>query len=291
MRGNEGIGKLETKKLMLILEVVTLFWLTAGWAAQPVESWPEFQKNSQGLYYYLESTNLQNFSCLFSTDSFIGFIKSQGDSNYTYPLKLIWMREGRIYYVLQPSEKLNDPGQRSQLLEKIQLTKNQFHGFYLDWLSFLISSPFADIPITAQVNFQRDTVDVHYFSQGGDSSANVRKVFLRSGRLLRVEVESDSEKVINYPRYEEVEGKWICLGWDSQIYLNQKISSGLSTRLELKKIRDFWMPSRADIIVQTIEKPDQKFRSILFLKEYELDLPLQELPQSTSTDDSSKLKQ
>jgi hypothetical protein len=276
---------------LLVISWFTVIFLTIGLPAQPVESWQEFQKNSQGLYYYLESANLQNFSCLFTTDSFIGLIESLGDSNYTYPLKLIWIREGRIYYVLQPSEKLNDPEQRSRLLEKIQLTKNQFHGFYLDWLSFLITSPFADIPSTARVNFTKDTVDVHYLSQGGDLSAKVRKVFLRSGRLLWIEVESDSEKVINYPRYEEVEGKWICLGWDSQIYLNQKISSGLSTRLELKKVQDFWMPNRADIIVQTVEKPDQKFRSIIFLKEYEFNLPLQELPHSTTADDSSKLKQ
>lgn len=275
-------------KLFMILWLIFLLFLVNELPAQPVNSWPEFQNKTRGLYYFLESATLQNFSCLFSTDSYIGFIKNLGDSTYTYPLKLIWIREGKIYYLLQPSERLNDPALRTQLLEKIQLTKNQFHGFYLDWFSFLIISPLDDIPAAASINFKGDTVDVHYTNQEGSSAAAVRKVFLRSGRLLWVEVESATEKVINYPLYQEAEGKWICLGWDSQIYVNQKITSGLSTRLELTRIQNLWMPIRADIIVQTAEKPDQKFRSIIFLKEYELDLPLQELPQPTTADSTKK---
>jgi hypothetical protein len=193
--------------------------------------------------------------------------------------------------VLQPNERLNDPAQRTLLLEKIQLTKNQFHGFYLDWLSFLIISPLDDIPAAASVSFKGDTVDVHYTNQEGSLAVAVRKVFLRSGRLLWVEVESATEKVINYPQYQEAEGKWICLGWDSQIYVNQKITSGLSTRLELTRFHNDWMPIRADIIVQTAEIPDQKFRSIIFFKGYEFDLPLQELPQPTAAEESTKKNQ
>jgi len=270
-----------------IVWLLVLVFFIHDLSTQSADSWPEFQKKTRELYFYLESSSLQNFSCLFTTDSFIGFVETLGDSAYTYPLKLIWMREGKIFYVLQPDERLNDPAQRAQLLEKIQLTKNQFHGFYLDWLSFLIISPVDDIPAAARVNFRGDTVDVQYTNQEGNLAATVRKVFLRSGRLLRVEVESSTEKVINYPQYQETEGKWICLGWDSQIYVNQNIASGLSTRLELSRIQNIWMPIRADVMVQTAEKPGQKFRSIIFLKGYEFDLPLQELPQPTSPEDSS----
>ncbi len=219
----------------------------------------------------------------------MNFIHSLGDTIYLYPLKLIWLRQGKIYYVLQPSDRLNDPQQRAPLLEKVQLAKNQFHGFYLDWLNFLIVSPMVDIPPSAQVNFKGDTVDVYYTSEEDGAKAGVRKVFLRSGRLLWVEVESATEKVVNYPVYREVEGKWLCVGWDSQIYVNRSISSGLSTRLELNKINGVWMPFRADLMVQTADKPGQKFFSTIFLKDYNFDLPLQELPLPSSTADSNKV--
>ncbi len=279
------------KKLKVFVIFFQLFFifLFIGWQHPVNDSWTEFQKTTEGLYHYLEASTVQNFSCLFSTDMYMNFINSLGDSSYLYPLKLIWLREGKIYYVLQPSERLNDPEQRSQLLEKIQLTKNQFHGFYLDWLNFLIVSPLVDIPSNAQVNFKGDTVDVHYTSEEEEAKASVRKVFLKSGRLLWVEVESASEKVVNYPLYREVEGKWLCIGWDSQIYVNQIINSGLSTRLELNKIQNVWMPYRADLVVQTVDKPGQKFYSAIFLKDYNFNLPLQELPMPTIHTDSSQV--
>lgn len=279
------------KKLKVFVIFVQLIFIFPfiGWQYPATDSWKEFQKTTEGLYHYLEASPIQNFSCLVSTDMYMNFINSLGDSSYLYPLKLIWLREGKIYYVLQPSERLNDPEQRTQLLEKIQLTKNQFHGFYLDWLNFLIVSPLVDIPSNAQVNFKGDTVDVHYTSDEEGAKASVRKVFLKSGRLLWVEVESVSEKVVNYPLYREVEGKWLCIGWDSQIYVNQVINSGLSTRLELNKIQNVWMPYRADIVVQTADKPGQKFYSIIFLKDYNFNLPLQELTVPTTRTDSSKI--
>lgn len=276
-------------KVLMIFFQWIFFFLFVGWQHPDNDSWKEFQRTTEDLYYYLEASPIQNFSCLVSTDMYINFMNSLGDSSYLYPLKLIWLREGRIYYVLQPSERLNDHEQRTQLLEKIQLTKNQFHGFYLDWLNFLIVSPLVDIPSNAQVNFKGDTVDVHYFSEEEGAKASVRKVFLKPGRLLWVEVESASEKVVNYPVYREVEGKWLCIGWDSQIYVNQIISSGLSTRLEFNKIQNVWMPYRADLMVQTADKPGQKFFSTIFLKDYHFNLPLQELPMPTIHTDSSKV--
>lgn len=282
-------GKVKRMNVFVILFQLIFIFLFIGWQNPETDSWKEFQKTTEGLYHYLEASTIQNFSCLFSTDTYMNFVNSLGDSSYLYPLKLIWLREGKIYYVLQPSDRLNDPEQRAQLLEKVQLTKNQFHGFYLDWLNFLIVSPLVDIPPSAQVNFEGDTVDVRYTNEEEGAKVSVRKVFLKSGRLLWVEVESASEKVVNYPVYREIEGKWLCFGWDSQIYVDQRISSGLSTRLELSKFQNVWMPYRADLVVQTADKPGQKFYSIIFLKDYNFNLSLQELPLPSSRTDSSKV--
>jgi hypothetical protein len=136
--------------------------------------------------------------------------------------------------------------------------------------------------------FRNDSVFVSYVTTAEEPTATVRKRFFRSGQLISFEVETQSERVINYPIYEEVEGKWLCAGWDTQIYVDDKVTSGLSTRLELRKIQNDWFPIRANVLVQTIEKPGDKFLSSIFLKEYEFNLPLYELENQEAADSVSQ---
>ncbi|MBN2364971.1 MAG: hypothetical protein JXL67_02325, partial [Calditrichaeota bacterium] len=230
--------------------------------------------------------DIQNFSCLFTTSSYIDFAESMGDSTATYPLQFIWTRGGKNYYVLQPFDFRKDSLNRQQIMEKIQNTKNQFYGFFLDWMSFLIMSPLDDVPPAADVHFKKDSVFVNYATVEEGITAEVEKIFLPSGRLVRVEVKTGNQKIINYPLYEEHGGKWLCMGWDTQIYIDDQVTSGLSTRIELRDIAGYRFPSRADVVVQTIEKPEDKFLSIIFLKDYQINQALQELPLPASATDS-----
>lgn len=272
------------KSLKSLSIFITLFALLNQADAQ--ENWQQFRAKAENYYHYLEQGELQNFSCKFTTDAYLRFIEKYADSTYNYPLKMIWTRAGKIYYILESYPGINDKIQRQDIMQRIQLTKNQFQGFYLDWLNFLMISPFIDIPSTAKVEFTADTVNVQYMSPT-DSTTWVRKTFLKSGRLLKILVESHHDKVFNYPQYEEVAGKWLCTGWDTQIIKDGAVKSGLATRLELTKFQGYWMPIRADILVQTAEKPDRKYISTLFLKGYDFDIPLQELETPADTSVSS----
>lgn len=254
------------------------------------EKWENFKAESQKYYYYLEQTEVQNFTCRFTTNTYINFIQEQADSSYTYPLKFIWTRAGKIYYVLETYPSPADSNQREQILGKIQLTKGQFQGFYLDWLNFLIVSPLEDIPGNSSILFKADTVQVIYTNEEAGKSVRVTKIFSRSGKLMKVVVEYGSEKIVNHPKYTEADNKWICTGWNTQIYRSGKITSGLATRLELHKVQGNWMPIQADILVQTAEKPQDKYLSTIFIKDYIFNAPLQEieLPQHSSGTDSEK---
>jgi len=268
--------------------ILVLLFIFPGHSQNQQETWDTFKKKAKPYYSYLMAGNIQNFSCYISTQTYINFLKEKADTVNTYPLKFIWTRGGKIYYVLQPFPDMENEDERPKFLQKIQLMKNQFHGFYLDWLNFLIISPLDDIPKGIDAVFKGDSVFVSYVTA---DQATVRKRYFRSGKLISFEVETQSEKVVNYPEYREIEGKWLCAGWDTQIYVNDKIRSGLSTRLELRKIQNEWFPIRADVFVQTVEKPGEKFVSTFFFKTYEFNLPLfelenQQIPDSVSQNDS-----
>ena len=270
--------------------ILILLFIFPGYSQHSEESWDTFKQKAKPYYYSLMAGNMQNFSCLLSTQTYINFMKLREDTVNTYPLKFIWTRNGKIYYVLQPFPEMDNTSERPKILEKIQLMKNQFHGFYLDWLNYLIISPLDDIPTGTPAVFRNDSVFVSYTTAEGGHEATVRKRFFRSGQLMSFEVETQSERVVNYPVYRQVEGKWLCAGWDSQIYVDDEVTSGLSTSLELRKIQNEWFPIRANVLVQTIEKPGEKYLSSIFLKAYEFNLPLYELenqqpPDSVSKDD------
>ncbi len=275
---------LHKKLLLIFLLVWGIFSILL--ADNPLE---EFRKQTKSYYHHLEPSPFQNFSCLFTSGSYIDYIMSTGkDSSYAYPLKLIWTRSGKLYYILMPYPAMNQPEERQKVLEKIQLIKNQFHGFYLDWLNFLILSPVDDIPEDAVYFSRGDSVFITYSNTEEGESARVEKIFMRSGRLSKVTVITSEDKVMNYPKYKEVAGKWLCYGWDTRVSAGEEITSGIATRLELKKLNQFWFPVRADILVQTVEKPGEKFLSTLFMDGFEFDLPLQELPYTKEGADTTR---
>lgn len=238
--------------------------------------WEDFKTKTEGYYHFLKKSDLENFKCSFTSSSYLDFVEKYQDSTYNYPLSMIWTKTGKIYFLLEEYPATDSDTARQKIMQNIQLTKNQFHGFYLDLLNFIILSPLSDVSKHVKYNFSEDSIKVCYTAI--DSlGTEVTRIFHPSGQLYKVVVSSPSETIFNYPKYREVDAKWLCTGWDTQIIQNGKIQSGIATRLKLNKINDYWLPVQVDFIVQTIEKPGEKFYSTLFIKNYQFNLPLQEI--------------
>ncbi|MEJ2636863.1 MAG: hypothetical protein P8184_16435 [Calditrichia bacterium] len=265
---------MNSRKYLILSFGLFLLILSAG---QANDQWDAFQKQSEKYYSYLNKNDVKNFTCMFTSSMYLNYIKQAGDSTYNYPLKFIWTRSGKIYFVLQPYPNMEGDATNQETLSRIQMLKKQFVGFYWDWQNYLLQSPFADIPDNAEVRFGKDSISVNYASGEGDLRTEVQKVFLPSGKLIMTSVRSKTETVLNYPVYTERDGLWVCEGWDSQIYKGGKISSGMASRLELNKIQGCWMPVRNEILVQSSEKPGEQFLSSIYLKDYLFNVPLQEL--------------
>ncbi|MFZ0391316.1 MAG: hypothetical protein WAN36_12735, partial [Calditrichia bacterium] len=132
---------------------------------------------------------------------------------------------------------------------------------------------------------------IQYQTGEGASTANVKKTFLPSGKLVKVEMHSPGQKVVNYPIYTEADDQWVCIGWDSQIEQANGKRSGIAYRLELGRIEGYWLPIRADMLVKTAEDPESSYTIRLYLKDYQFNMPLQEIsPAPDSAKTSSRVQ-
>ncbi|NIW79060.1 MAG: hypothetical protein GWN16_06160 [Calditrichae bacterium] len=61
---------------------------------------------------------------------------------------------------------------------------------------------------------------------------------------------------MNYPLYDERDNKWICMGWDSQIYENERISSGMAVRIDYNQEAGRYLPTRLNSVIQARQKTD-----------------------------------
>lgn len=267
---------------MNILKVIGLLilWTSIGVSQ---DNWEQFANDKRGYYFSLENSGIENFSCLLSSSEYIRFVHEQVDSAYYYPLKIIWTKSGKIYYIMQPFPPDISDAARSQLVSRIEELKKMFQGILSDWQQFSLLSPFADIPHDASVRFGSDTVALR-FQIGEDNQIFVtKKLFSRGGQLAKVEWHGEGLKIATYPYYKEVENKWLCGGWQSQFYRGGEIISGMAVILDLKRGQNIWLPTRFDIIAQTRDNPNQRSVMQLFVRNYILNEDIEILSQPTET--------
>lgn len=234
----------------------------------PQENWQDFKNDKIKYYATLEESGVENFSCLISSSEYIHFIKEIADSTYYYPLKIIWLKEGKIYYVMRDFPPNLADSTQKDLITKIEELKNLFKGTLPDWQQFSFFSPYKDIPDGAVVNFGKDTVSVSFRISEGEKSILLKKTFTKAGELARVIWSSGDAKISTYPYFNEIENKWICQGWKNQFYRNGEVNSGLLVSLDLNKIENVWLPNQFEIVAQTKNNPGQKSVILLFLKNY-----------------------
>lgn len=232
------------------------------------DNWEQFKKEKKTYYSTLEGSAIENFSCLVSSSEYIRFISRIADSSFYYPLKLIWMRDGRAYYILQPFPPILSDSIHHEIVVRVEELKSLLKGTLADWQQFALSSPFSDIPPDARISFGQDTVSVAFGIAEDIKKTSVKKLFTRGGELAKVLWSSGELSIVTYPFYKEVENKWVCKGWRSQFYKNGEVTSGLAVSLELAKMENAWLATRLDVIAQAKETASQRSIIQLFLKSY-----------------------
>jgi len=254
---------------------ITLMLLMVG-SASAQQDWPTFKKNSQELYHYVADDQVTNFSFLLSSRSYIEYVKQQADSNFYYPLKAIWVKDRGSFYVLQPLPEQADSLRRSTLTS-IQLLKNFYGDVQIDWLKFLFRSPLTDMADNLNAVFMNDTVSVTTLFPNEETINYERRTFTAGGQLGRIILDMKGMRAITTPYYQEVNKKWICIGWMSQVYREGEVTSGMQVSVQYSKSEEKIVPETVVTTIQNISEPDASSSITLYLKDFAFNEPFEVL--------------
>ena len=148
--------KLYYLTIFMFLQISSNFQLAAD------EKWEAFKQEFQKSIYYTGKETLQNFSCYISTDSYLKYLEQNNDTVHTYPLKFIWMKGNKTFYILQPYDNMGDEQKSSKILKQVKLVRKRFEEFNNYWQQFGINSPTEDIPDSAEIIYSADSTVVSY---------------------------------------------------------------------------------------------------------------------------------
>lgn len=249
------------------------------------ETLDTFKQQIQDYYHYLATPEINNFSCKISSGIYIDFIRDKADSSYYYPLKFIQTKEDNRYYVLQPLPTLND-SLRREALGRIQNLKNLFNGLLTDLQKFYFQHPLASLPGDVALTFASDTVSISFSTLENEQTVYMDETYTRGGQLGRITWKLGNQQVVIYPTYREAREKWICTGWNNQVYQDGQIISGMAARVEYLWHTNRFLPLRIDIITQTKKIPGEEITTggyVLFLKEFMFNEDITEITQKTTS--------
>ncbi len=245
-------------------------------AQTPVE---RFKQEVEQYYSFASQvSSVENFSCLITSTPYITFIQSLADSQYFYPLKFLWQRSGKAYFILQPLPKVEND-QRREILIQAQQLKRLFRGIFLDWQKYSLVSPVGFYSDHATFVDFGDTVAIEDYYSDAMQNVRTRRLFSRSGLLLKDEWDNGDFRIVNLPVWQTVNNKWVCVGWQSQIYKGGQITSGMEISLQLANIEGIWLPYQIDILAQSRENPNEQVLTRVFLKNYRLNEPIEVVQQ------------
>lgn len=247
-----------------------------GHSQEPLEI---FKQQTETYYHYLATPDVNNFSCYVSSGRYIDFIKDKGDSSFYYPLKFIWTKEGNGYYVLQPFPQLSD-SLRRQALNHTQLIKNLFSDMLFDLQKLYFKQPVAQIPSNASITFAPDTVGIKMVEK---DKGTIIETYTRAGQLIRVLWKSGEQKVATYPSYKEVQGKWLCMGWQNQVFRENQIASGTAVWVDYTLAQNKFLPTRLSLLAQERKKTGEGVAAgsyVLFIKGYVFNEDITEISNS-----------
>jgi hypothetical protein len=122
------------------------------------------------------------------------------------------------------------------------------------------------------------------FTEIEDSLATQFKyTFGMNGLCLKIEtVYLDQNRIIvTYPSFKTVKTKWLCEGWEVQIFENEEVVSGFAVKLDNRFIDNVWVPTAVNLEVQKKAEPGKTYVDQLKFRNYLYNQSLQLLDQPT----------
>ncbi len=236
----------------------------------------KFFETLQTSYYNLKDTELKNFLVLVQNQTTQNMARYYWKNADIFPLQLIWLNPDHVFLSEQGVPALPDSAAR-QYSATVEDLKRQVSGLLFDLKRFYLAGIFETISNNYQIELQDRVVRVSYdMINQNDTTRNVY-YFGLNGLLLKTESFSPDghRKVTTTPHFKIIKTKWICTGWEAQMWLDENVESGFVINLDMREYQNIWIPYNIDIVVQQSRFKGRTFTDRLLFRNYIYDQSLQ----------------
>ncbi len=260
---------------MRILKLLLLLIVIIQAQSGPFDE-KKFFETLQTSYYNLKDTDLKNFLVLVQNQASQDMAMRYWKNKDIFPLQLIWLNPDHVFLSEQGVPALPDTVAR-QYNAIVDDLKRQVSGLLFDLKRFYLAGIFETISNNYQIDVKDRFVRVSYdLINQSDTTRNVY-YFGLNGLLLKTETFSPDgrRKVTTKPYFKIIKTKWICTGWEAQMWLDENIESGFIITLDMQEYQNIWIPYNIDIVVQQSRFKGATFTDRLLFRNYIYDQSLQ----------------
>jgi hypothetical protein len=251
------------KKWVLVFVLLLIFPLIA----QQIEPAELFKQKNAKNYWSYQNFKVKAIHFNISSPKFIEYMDKVGLKEMHYLQKIIWKSNGEFIFKYDSLIKKIPNQLIVPVFSRLDTIKSQFWGISFDLQSFLMENPLSEIPFDAEFWGGADTVVYQYETLDKGEKITVRRVFLVTNGLLLKQIVGIRDQIVYvYPHYLDMNEKWQCVGWTTQVTKNNQIIGGLEVRFDFIRIKDnFLIPEKIQMIVKVPGRPKDFFVSDLYL--------------------------
>lgn len=224
----------------------------------------DFFNRVNSIYYTLEQTDLKNFTSWLTSNIFInatdGFFKDE-----VFPLEFIWMAGNRMFFSRRALPVLGDTT-KDHLVDRLQESmRTEFRALLLDWQRFYSGRLLQNMPPDYKITVRMDTVVLSYKTVEDSEEVVNTMLFGQNGICLQTTLAypSRGEKIDTHPLFKYTGEKWLCVGWQVQVYEGNEISTGYIVRVKSQRVDKYWLPQVFSMTLQT-----SRDKKSVYVREY-----------------------
>lgn len=258
---------------------ISLFLLVSGFSttySQDNFDEKRFFQNLKDSYYYLDSTNLKNFTVLMTNLFTEKFAEDHWKNREIFPLQLIWYSPNRIFISEQGVPSLKD-SLKILYSEYVSDLKVQVKDILINLRQFYIAGIYNSIPKDYIIKKLHDVVKIESSEKSAKDTINTEYSFGANGLCVKIltYIASTKTTVETIPIFTIIKTKWLITGWKVQILKSGEIESGYTIELKNNLISETWVPSDIFIKLQDVNYEGKTFQDVIKLRSYLFDQPLQ----------------
>ena len=220
-----------------------------------------FFNRINSIYHNLNNSEIENFSVSITSDYFEYNSSEVIDHDVYSPIEFIWIKPRQLHFNRNGMPSGLDSTQQAKVFRLQNEMFQELRGIFMDWQRFIGGNILFDLPDKYIIESKKDTVFISFDSFESGKPVKMKFYFGLNAICFKIETiyEQINQKIITYPAYVLVDGKWLCSEWVIKITQNGIINSGFSVKFQSARYKESWLPLQALIQVQTRQKLNQTF--------------------------------